>query len=90
MEGEYLCGNVRYNKHLYCLVVQAGFYRDLVECRLRSSNPGREEFFFACYTWNRLVCKHGVLSQLIHAYSNNVMFIVLIEVYEKMNYRSLS
>ena len=26
------CGNVRYNTHLYCLAVQAGFYRDAVEC----------------------------------------------------------
>ena len=28
----YLCGNVRYNTHLYCLAVQAGFYRNAVEC----------------------------------------------------------
>ena len=27
-----LCGNVRYNTHLYCLVVKAGFYSDAVEC----------------------------------------------------------
>ena len=26
------CGNVRYNTHLYCLAVQAGFYSDAVEC----------------------------------------------------------
>ena len=25
----------RYNTHLYCLAVQAGFYSDLVECWLR-------------------------------------------------------
>ena len=29
------CGNVRYNTHLYCLAVQAGFYSDMVECWLR-------------------------------------------------------
>ena len=28
----YYCGNVRYNTHLYCLEVQAGFYSDAVEC----------------------------------------------------------
>ena len=28
----YICGNVRYNTHLYCLAVQAGFYSDAVEC----------------------------------------------------------
>ena len=27
-----ICGNVRYNTHLYCLAVQAGFYSDTVEC----------------------------------------------------------
>ena len=27
-----ICGNVRYNTHLYCLAVQAGFYSDAVEC----------------------------------------------------------
>ena len=27
-----LSGNVRYNTHLYCLAVQAGFYSDAVEC----------------------------------------------------------
>ena len=27
-----MCGNVRYNTHLYCLAVQAGFYSDAVEC----------------------------------------------------------
>ena len=26
------CGNVRYNTHLYCLAVQAGFYSEAVEC----------------------------------------------------------
>ena len=26
----YSCGNVRYNTYLYCLVVQAGFYGDVV------------------------------------------------------------
>ena len=31
-EGGRLCGNVRYNTHLYCLTVQAGFYSDAVEC----------------------------------------------------------
>ena len=30
MEGE--CGNVRYDKHLYCLAVRAGFYSEAVEC----------------------------------------------------------
>ena len=29
------CGNVRYNTHLYYLVVQAGFYSDMVECWLQ-------------------------------------------------------
>ena len=28
----YVCGNVRYNTHLYCLPIQAGFYSDAVEC----------------------------------------------------------
>ena len=27
-----MLGNVRYNTHLYCLAVQAGFYSDAVEC----------------------------------------------------------
>ena len=27
----YMCGNVRYNKHFYCLGVQAGFYSEVVE-----------------------------------------------------------
>ena len=30
--GSYACSSVRYNTHLYCLVVQAGFYSDAVEC----------------------------------------------------------
>ena len=33
MEG--ICGNVRYNTHLYCLAVQPGLYSDVVECWLR-------------------------------------------------------
>ena len=28
----YICGNVRYYTHLYCLAVQASFYSDAVEC----------------------------------------------------------
>ena len=31
MEGG-ICGNVRYNAHLYCHAVQAGFYSDALEC----------------------------------------------------------
>ena len=31
MEGG-ICGNVRYNTHLYCLAVQDGFYSDAVGC----------------------------------------------------------
>ena len=27
-----MCGDVRYNTHLYCLAVKAGFYSDAVEC----------------------------------------------------------
>ena len=30
--GRGICSRVRYNTHLYCLVVQAGFYSDAVEC----------------------------------------------------------
>ena len=26
-----ICGNIRYNTHLYCLAVQANFYSDAVE-----------------------------------------------------------
>ena len=27
-----VCGNVKYNTHLYCLAVQASFYSNAVEC----------------------------------------------------------
>ena len=30
--GGGICGNVRYNTHLYSLAVQSGFYSDAVEC----------------------------------------------------------
>ena len=36
-----MCGNVRYNTHLYCLAVQAGFYSYVVECWLQMlEGPG--------------------------------------------------
>ena len=30
--GRGICSRVRYNTHLYCHAVQAGFYSDVVEC----------------------------------------------------------
>ena len=30
--GRGICCRVRYNTHLYCLVIQASFYSDAVEC----------------------------------------------------------
>ena len=27
-----ICSRVRYDTHMYCLAVQAGFYSDAVEC----------------------------------------------------------
>ena len=53
------CHRIYVYKHLYCLEVQAGFYRDAVECwmfvrRVAGSILGQvraEEFLFTCYIW---------------------------------------
>ena len=53
----YNCGNVRYNTHLYCLAVQAGFYSDAIEYLtatqeiLVRSSAGTKgvKHFFTCY-----------------------------------------
>ena len=45
------CSRVRYNAHLYCLVVQAGFYGEAVKCwiflrgglRVRSSVGAKDD-----------------------------------------------
>ena len=47
--GTDVTGMVRYIIHLYCLVVQAGFYSDVVECstidrKVPGSSFGREFF----------------------------------------------
>ena len=36
-----MCSSARYNTHLYRLAVQAGFYSDAIECRIRHArDPG--------------------------------------------------
>ena len=46
MEGEYN-SSARYNTHLYCLAVQAGFYSDAVEYWISTQDPG------AIFDWGK-------------------------------------